>query len=51
MKAWIITPAILWRHIINMASGHSSVVERLPYPIVCWVSILKRKQLVKLKIL
>lgn len=51
MKAWIMTPEMLWMHMTKMASGHSSVVERLPYPMVCWVSMLKRKQLVKLKML
>lgn len=41
------TPTILWRHITNIASGHSSLVVRDPYPIVCWVSTEKRKHPVK----
>lgn len=51
IKAWIITPPILWRHITNIASGHSSVVPLPPYPIVCWVSTLKRKHDVNPKML
>lgn len=47
MKAWMKTPTILWRHITNIASGHSSLVVRDPYPIVCWVSTEKRKHPVK----
>lgn len=48
MNACINTPYMDWKHIMNIASGHSSVVVRTPYPIVCWVSIEKRKQDVKL---
>lgn len=40
-----------WKHIMNIASGHSSLVVRTPYPIVCWVSIENRKHDVNVKML
>lgn len=42
-NTWIITPMILWIHMTKMPSGHSSVVYRAPYPMVCCVSMLNRK--------
>ena len=41
MIAWMMTPTTLWMHCMMMASGHSSVVCRDPYPIVCCVSTLQ----------
>ena len=41
MIAWMMTPTTLWMHCMMMASGHSSVVCREPYPIVCCVSTLQ----------
>lgn len=40
-----------WKHITNMASGHSSVVVRTPYPIVCCVSIENKKHEVNVRML
>lgn len=41
------TPIILCRHIVNMAAGHSSLMYRFPYPIVCCVSTENRKHDIK----
>ena len=43
MKAWMRHPSTDWVVMTMMASTHSVVVWRLPYPIVCCVSREKRK--------
>ena len=42
MQAWIMTPTTLCSDCKKIASGHLSVVCRVPYPIVCWVSTLDK---------
>ena len=43
----MMTPTMLWTHITMMAKAHWLEVALPPYPMVCWVSTLNRKAVVK----